>query len=59
MKYSGIAFQLVGLLLVSIFLGKKIDSWLGNEKAYCTALLIILVFSAYMYKLYIELMKED
>lgn len=59
LKYSGIAFQLVGLLIVSIFLGKKIDAWLETEKAYFTALLVILVFSVYMYKLYIDLMKEN
>lgn len=59
LKYSGLAFQLVGLLLVSIFLGKKVDQWVGTEKAYFTALLVILVFSGYMYKLYIELMKQD
>lgn len=58
LKYSGLAFQLVGLLVLSIFLGKKIDAWLETEKAYFTALMVILVFSLYMYRLYIDLMKE-
>lgn len=59
MKYSGMAYQLAGLMFIAIFGGMKIDEWMGNEKRYITALLTIIFFSGYMAKLYYELNKKE
>jgi hypothetical protein len=59
LKYSGIAFQLAGLMIIGIFLGKKLDAWLGLEKPFMTMLLIMIFFSGYMYKLYVDLTKNE
>jgi len=59
-KYSGLAYQLVGLVVVSLFIGLKADKYFGNtENNYITAILVIVVFFAYMYRLYIILIKND
>jgi len=55
LKYSGFAFQMAGVILGSIFLGKWIDSKMDNDTPYITILLIIVLFSAYLYKLTKEL----
>ena len=57
-KYSGLAYQLVGLLGVSIWLGLKADAHLGNERQYITALACILVLFAFFYKVYITVSSE-
>ena len=59
LKYSGMVFQLFVLLLIAGWGGKKIDAYLGNETPYITALLIIIFFVAYMYKLYIDLVRDS
>jgi hypothetical protein len=59
LKYSGIAFQLAGLMIIGIFLGKKLDAWLQFEKPFMTMALIMIFFTGYMYKLYIDLTKND
>lgn len=59
-KYSGLAYQLVGLVVVSLFLGLKADKYFGNtDNNYITAILVLVVFFAYMYRLYIILIKND
>ena len=55
LKYSGMAFQMAGVILVSIFLGKWLDQKMANETPYCTILLTLLLFGGYMYKLTKEL----
>lgn len=59
LKYSGMVFQLFALLLLAGWGGKKIDAYLGNETPYVTALLILVFFIAYMYKLYIDLTRDS
>ena len=54
-KYSGLAYQLIGLLVVAIFLGLKADAYMGNEKEYITALACILVLFSFFYKVYVSL----
>ena len=38
-KYSGIAFQMIAIILIGVFGGMKIDKWLKTEKPVFTALL--------------------
>jgi hypothetical protein len=57
MQYTGLAFQLAGILLISIFAGKKIDVYFGFSKPYITALLSMMALVGFMYKLYLDLIK--
>jgi F0F1-type ATP synthase assembly protein I len=41
-KYSGIAFQMIAIILIGVFGGMKIDKWLKTEKPVFTALLSVL-----------------
>lgn len=41
-KYSGIAFQMIAIILIGVFGGVKIDKWLETEKPVFTALLSVL-----------------
>lgn len=54
-KYSGLGFQLAALVLVGYYLGTYLDKLAGFQKPVITLLLILLLFSAFMYKLYMEL----
>ena len=52
-KYSGVAYQMIGLIAISVFLGLKADKYLGNEDSkYITVIIVIVVFSSFMYRLY-------
>lgn len=55
LKYSGLAFQLLGIVAILFFVGRYLDKKLGLEQPIIAMLLIIVTFSAYMYKLYKEL----
>ncbi len=58
MKYSGLAFQFAAIVVVSYLIGKWLDGILGFEKPYMTMLLILVFFTGFLYKLYIELSKK-
>jgi len=57
-KYSGLPFQLFGLIVVFAFIGYKLDAYFQNTTNYITACLILLAFAAFMYKLFVMLKKE-
>lgn len=57
LKYSGLAFQMAGIIMISIFAGKWLDGQMQNEKPYMTMLLMLLFFGAFMYKLTKDLNK--
>jgi len=57
-KYSGLAYQIFGLLGVTIFLGLKADAYFGNESQYITAFSSIIVLVAFFYKLSITVNKK-
>jgi len=54
-KYSGLAYQIFGLLAVSIFIGIKADDYFGNETRYITAGLCLLSLLSFFYRLIREL----
>ncbi|MBK8622673.1 MAG: AtpZ/AtpI family protein [Saprospiraceae bacterium] len=58
-QYTGLAFQLAGILLISIFAGKKLDIYFGFSKPYITAILSMVALVGFMYKLYLDLMKPS
>ena len=41
-KYSGIAFQMIAIILIGVFGGMKIDKWLKTDKPVFTAVLSVL-----------------
>jgi len=51
-KYSGLGYQLIGLLAVSIWLGLKADAYFGNKTQYITAISCIVVLFGFFYKVY-------
>ena len=51
MKYMGLALQLFVSFAVVLFIGKKIDARLGNEKLYITMILLLITFIGIMYKI--------
>jgi F0F1-type ATP synthase assembly protein I len=56
MKYSGIAFQLVGILVFSFLIGQWVDNKVGNRQPLIAIVFTMVMFSGYMYRLYKELM---
>jgi hypothetical protein len=58
LKYSGLAFQMAGVVVISLLAGKWLDKKLAFEKPIMTILLVLIFFSAFMYKLYRELNKK-
>ena len=58
-KYSGIAFQLAGLILMAYFIGNALDKKFQNTVPYFTLALIVFVFTGYIYKLYRELFPNE
>lgn len=30
-KYSGIGFQMLGIILIGVFVGRKLDEWIGTK----------------------------
>ena len=57
MKYSGLAFQLAGIIGLSFGLARR-QMHFNFEKPILTISLIFVTFSLYLYKLYIELTKK-
>lgn len=58
LKYSSMAFQLLGIVAISFFAGKYLDGKLGFEQPILAVLFILISFTTYMYKLYKELFNE-
>jgi hypothetical protein len=58
LKYSGLAFQLAVLIGLAMFAGRHIESWLQLEKPVIQIMLILVFFSAFMYRLYLETSKD-
>jgi len=57
-RYTGMAFELLILILVMVFIGKKIDSWLGFEKPLMLVLLVCFGMVGYMVKIYYQTNKK-
>lgn len=57
-KYSGLPFQLFGLIALFGFIGYKLDTYFQNPKYYITACLILLAFTVFMYGLFVTINKD-
>ncbi len=43
-RYSGIAFQMIFIILAGVFGGLKLDQWLGTKPVFIIILTLIAVF---------------
>jgi hypothetical protein len=59
LKYSGLAFQMAGIVAFAVFIGQWIDKAMNFSKPIFTMVLVIVFFTGYMYKLYLELNKKE
>ncbi len=46
MKYSGMAFQMGIIILIGVFVGKKVDAWLNTEPYLMVLFALLSVFAA-------------
>ncbi len=58
-RYTGMAFELLALILIMVYIGKKIDSWLEFEKPIMLVLLVSFGMIGYMVKLYYQTSKKQ
>jgi len=58
-KYYGMAFQIFGMLLVTMWIGKKLDTYFNNEINYLAAFLPVIVLVVYLYKVVHTLSKDN
>jgi ATP synthase protein I len=60
LKYSSLGFQLVAVMVISVLLGGYLDrKWNEGNPRYWTVGLIVVLTSAYLYKLIRELTKKN
>lgn len=53
-RYTGMAFELLAMILVMVFIGRKIDQWMHNSRPIALALLVLVGMVGYMIKIYYE-----
>ncbi len=58
-RYSGMAFELLALVLIMVFVGKRLDAYFHNKKSFITAILVVFSVIGYMIKLYYEIVKNS
>lgn len=57
-KYSGLSFQMIALILLGFWLGRKIDGWLELSTPVFTIVLILVFLSLSFYSLIKSLPKD-
>lgn len=57
-RYTGMAFELLILILIMVFIGKKIDKWLELEKPIMVVLFVCFGMIGYLVKIYYEMNKK-
>ncbi|ARS36864.1 AtpZ/AtpI family protein [Pontibacter actiniarum] len=57
-KYSGMAFQMIGALVLAAFAGRELDEYVGNRKPWFTIVLLLLAVVATMVLTIISINKK-
>ena len=57
-RYAGMAFELLILILIMVFIGKKIDAWLELEKPIMLVLFVCFGMISYLVKIYYQINKS-
>ncbi len=50
-KYSGMVYQIFGMLAITVFAGLKVDAYFGNEDKLITAGATMFVLVTFLYKI--------
>lgn len=58
LQYSGIAFQIIGIMLLGVFGGKKLDNYFQTSSPYFTLALSILAVFMSLYFIIKEVIKK-
>lgn len=58
LKYSGIVFQLIGIILIGWWIGSWIDEKMGTPQPYWTAGIILFFILAFLFSVVYNLTKE-
>lgn len=59
LKYSSLAFQLIGLILIAYWIGSWVDGKMNTDKPYWTAGVIVFVIVGFMVSMIYKLTHED
>lgn len=59
LKYSGLAFQMIGAMVLAAWAGMKLDAYFGNENPWLTILLLVVAVVASMVLVIISLNKKE
>ncbi|WP_033316658.1 AtpZ/AtpI family protein [Pontibacter roseus] len=59
LKYSGLAFQMIGALVLAAWAGMKLDEAMGNENPWMTILLLVVAVVASMVLVVVSLNKKQ
>ena len=54
LRYSGMAFELLGLIIFAVIIGQLLDRWLETNRPYFTAAMVIFFFSGYIIRLFYQ-----
>lgn len=59
LKYSGLGFQMVAIILLALWLGNMVDTKYSFDPPYFTILFILVAFGSFMAKLVVDLSKDN
>lgn len=59
LKYSGLAFQMIGALVLAAWAGGKLDDAMGNENPWMTIVLLLVAVVASMVLVIVSLNKKQ
>lgn len=58
LKYSGLAFQMIGAMVLAAWAGSKLDDVMGNENPWMTILLLVVAVVGSMVLVVLSLNKK-
>ncbi|MBA9076188.1 MULTISPECIES: AtpZ/AtpI family protein [Rufibacter] len=58
LKYSGLAFQMIAIMGVAAFGGRKLDAYFQNQTPWWTLALLVVAVFASMYSVIVSLTKK-
>ncbi|PKV67404.1 AtpZ/AtpI family protein [Pontibacter ramchanderi] len=58
LKYSGLAFQMIGAMVLAAWAGSKLDAYMGNQNPWMTIILLVVAVVASMVLVIVSLNKK-
>jgi F0F1-type ATP synthase assembly protein I len=59
LKYSGLAFQMIGAMIIAAYLGAKLDNYFGTKNPWFTIVLLLVAVVASMVLVIVSLNKKE